>query len=669
MDIKRSFQKITEMGVGAIAIGALVLAGCGGGGGGISDFLGGPGSTALSVVALLGQFSPGAHVRVKDNTGTVIVSGVVDTSGQVKFDSIPAKAAYPLLVEAGANNDTYFDEHTGAIQTISVAGNAYAIRAFVPSAAVSQVGVTTLTEIAAGGLVDSSGAPLTGITPASAIGANTAVGQMFGIADPTIPPTIVSGVGATNTVASLGSTIAADQYALKLAALSNMAAASGVTAQAVAQQLSVGLNINPATSAAPTLSATAIVTSMQNSIKALASLNTNATAIANAMSIPAAATTLSALTQGAALVAQNALTSDPSASLSSIIAAAQLSASSVAAAISNGTSPASAVANTGTALTAVNDLIAAGMSSGGGLRVLKSQGQGLQGAASSVTMAEVTTLTAGSTAGTYIATKAKYQLTNGAWTSATYGNYVLTASGWVLGNDGVTAVNNYDGTVTMTDNKYGTYTVNVLEENMTGMPLYGYSGTPPSTSTYPAGSSFFEGMGGVSSQDSYQLWSNGGVTNMSGVALTSLPVIGTDSFCANGYVFTPITPKPASGDNYNLMGVVFGLGGCTATNISSVTTPSSIPVATVLLQTKATGINSTNVIIATATYTYNELNNCILGVAGGAVQVGCPTGFNVSSGGVAGFIPAGSPITSAINLYNKTAMDKQLLVNSLPSLP
>ena len=151
MEIKRGIRKLAELGIGAIAIITLILAGCGGGGG-IAALS--PASDVISVVALLGQFGQGATVRVRDRNYNLLDSKKIDATGKVQL-SVPTNAATPLLIEAGVNGDTYFDEKTGLIQTISgVGANAGAIRAFVPSTAVSQVGVTTITEIAAGGLVD-----------------------------------------------------------------------------------------------------------------------------------------------------------------------------------------------------------------------------------------------------------------------------------------------------------------------------------------------------------------------------------------------------------------------------------------------------------------------------------------------------------------------------------
>ena len=325
--IKHSIRKITELGIGAIAIVTLILAGCGGGG--VASLS--PLSDAISVVALLGQFSQGATVRVRDRNGNVLDTQKIDATGKAQL-TVSHSAPTPLLIEAGITGDTYFDEKNG-IQTISGVG----IRAFVPSTAVSQVGVTALTEIAAGGLLDASGNPKSGITAASAIGANTAVGQLFGVADPTIQPTVVSGVGATNT---LGST-SADQYALKLAALAYMAGtgqnAADTNAQDVAHTLSANLNAGTGTSAA------SAVQSMQTQLLTTNLVsNAQASTVASALTIPVSTTTLSTLTGVASSYALSA--ENNGSSISTIISVAQNAASSVEADLNQGLSAASAVA-------------------------------------------------------------------------------------------------------------------------------------------------------------------------------------------------------------------------------------------------------------------------------------------------------------------------------------
>lgn len=140
-----------------LIIGSIVggmLSGCGSGGGGSSgsSSSSSPKSVPdirLSITPSLGQFGEGATVKVKTINGDLIKSGQVDTSG-VAVINIPASTTYPLLVEAGINGDQFFDEKLKEMVTIELpAGANAAIRALVPFPR-TDIGVTTLTEIAVG---------------------------------------------------------------------------------------------------------------------------------------------------------------------------------------------------------------------------------------------------------------------------------------------------------------------------------------------------------------------------------------------------------------------------------------------------------------------------------------------------------------------------------------
>lgn len=679
MKIKSNIRKIAELGIGAIAITTLILAGCGGGGG--SSAL----STGLSIAASLGQFSQGTTIRVTGaNKQTSTNTVGADGKAKVTIDGLTA----PLLVEVLPDSNktiSFYDEKAGKIvSSVLSTTNTPAIRALVPdiSAAVTAgVGVTALTEIAVGTLVDNTGALPATISIASAIGANKVVADNYAVSDVLLPPTLIAS-GVTISTA----TAPADVYALKLAALANMAA-PGVNALGVTQALRDDAN-HSVPMPAGVITGTDGATGVGGAINAMNAAMANAATSIAAPSVLTAAQAIilpqpkvTDLAAAAATYAQAAATATSTQSapptLAQLFAAINNAESALITYLTNNpgatqvaaaSSVLSTAAATASSVAAVNDLIATGMSAAG-LQSYQGSQAALAGAGSGVPVGDVTNLTAGPTAGSYTAkdTTYAYSYTSGTWaadTTGKYSNYVLTASGWVLDSHGGTALNNNDGTITLTD-KHGTYTVGVFETRMDGQPLYGSSVTTPTY--FPANSLFFYGGGGVSSQDLYELWTNGGVTDLNGNALTSLPSIGT-GVCANGFVFTPITPAPTTGDNYNLMGVVFGSGGCTAANISGVTGTSSVPLATVTVQTKATGLNSTSVILITTSNTYaSEVNNCILGIAGGTVQVGCPSQFN--GGGSGGFTPKGTPIYSSIESHNKTAMDAELQANGLPPLP
>ena len=237
--IKHSIRKIAELGVGAIAIATLALAGCGGGGGS----LGGAG-TFISVAALLGQFQTGTQINVIDASG-VPATGVVDSTGKatVQLTGLHSPLLVSVLPAPNSNNTIYFyDEKLGPQSAVLPTGTA-AIRALVPNGPAAgttlSVGVTPLTEMAVGYLVQnhaitSSGSLAASATPALATAAANAVGSIFGMSASAVlsAPTII---GASNVqVTDLASP--ANQYALKLAALANMAT-TGNNALTVSQAL------------------------------------------------------------------------------------------------------------------------------------------------------------------------------------------------------------------------------------------------------------------------------------------------------------------------------------------------------------------------------------------------------------------------------------------------
>jgi hypothetical protein len=210
--------------------------------------------TQLSISPSLGRFKEGSRVRIKDKNGTEIGAGTTNASGVASI-AVLTNSAAPLLVEAGINGDFYFDEKLGidvAISGISSVG----IRALVPDhTAVSQVGVTALTEIAVGSLATASGVLPSNLSAASAVGANTAVEQSFGINNLLLPPKLIDSVSA---VQSLGSTTEAEKYAVALAGLANMAG-TGTNENALTVAHRLRDNLNGIAGAAPASSVQAVV--------------------------------------------------------------------------------------------------------------------------------------------------------------------------------------------------------------------------------------------------------------------------------------------------------------------------------------------------------------------------------------------------------------------------
>jgi hypothetical protein len=326
MEIKRDIRKIAELGIGAIAIFTLTLAGCGGGGGGSSavNTNSSPGTgPALVVYPGLGKFTDGATVRVKDKLGNLLDTRLIINGVATLY---PNSSAYPLLIEAGINGDTYYDEKLQVLQTITgVSVNSGAIRALVPFSTVSQVGVTTVTEIAAGGLVNSTtGIPNANITPASAVGANATVGQIFGVPDPLLPPTLVSSAAEVN---ALTNSTSANAYAVILAGLAGTAT-GGSNAQGVATSLSTTLNAST-----DTTTISAAITRLQRVLSTLASNNptdaisTASTAVSNAIPAVPTSGTLSTIAATVSAAAQAASSLTPA----SVITIAQNAASTTAA--------------------------------------------------------------------------------------------------------------------------------------------------------------------------------------------------------------------------------------------------------------------------------------------------------------------------------------------------
>ncbi|TAJ79921.1 MAG: hypothetical protein EPO42_05345 [Gallionellaceae bacterium] len=253
MQLKPAIRKATELGIALTAVATLVLAGCGGkssSGSAAADM------TTLSISPSLGRFSQGASVRIRDRSGIQIGSGYTDASGVASI-AVPTSAQAPLLVEAGLNGDRYYDEKQGLF--VSVSGvNGVAVRALVPDhAVVSQVAVTALTEIAVGTLANASGVLPANLSAASAVGANTAVEQSFGVNNLLLPPKLV---GTPADIAALGSTAPADMYAAKLAGLAYMAG-TNEDALKVAHRLRANLS-----GATPASSVAAVITAMNTAL-------------------------------------------------------------------------------------------------------------------------------------------------------------------------------------------------------------------------------------------------------------------------------------------------------------------------------------------------------------------------------------------------------------------
>jgi IPT/TIG domain len=330
--IVHTLRTSKKLGLGLTALSALLLTACLGGGGGLS---GGAGGTQVNVAPVLGKFDLGATVRVKDRRGNQIATGKVDANGLAPV-TIPSGTLFPVLIEAGINGDTYYDE--GSNKYVAVSGVAVAVRALVPDLASltagGKVGVTALTEIAVGSL----GATLPAtLNATSAVVANSMIAQSFGVVNLLAAPTLVS---STSGVVALGATGAADQYALRLAALAKLAKPAGAGMPAedalmVTHRLRDGLN-----KATPTENLNAVVVALNAAITAL-----NTTAVQTPLVAPNAQTVLADLQTAANFAIAQLTGSNAAATLLAIEAASMNSMSFFDTDLKNGVLLATAKAN------------------------------------------------------------------------------------------------------------------------------------------------------------------------------------------------------------------------------------------------------------------------------------------------------------------------------------
>jgi hypothetical protein len=592
---------------------------------------GGGGSTAATAAAGTNtvNVTPGKGLMYGATVTITDTAGLVLGTGTTTGAgfagiAIPSTATGPFVVSVSCL--TAACTYFDEKTGLSVTGSAAmpALQAVVPGV-VANIGVTAATNAAAQYALNTGAA----LTATSIVAANTTVATQLGLPgiDILTPPTII-GTAAAYTAAKAGTT-AADKLASLSAAFAM--SASGVSAmQAIADY--------------------------GNAWKVAAM--TPASGVVMPATINAAA--MIAATSGVA-----GMTGIPTATIPNV-------ASTVAAAGTAATA----------SITATNNLIAAGTSTTG-LRAYNQQ----SALSSASAVATVTTLAAGATAGSYNATGVIDRLVGGAWSAAIIGqgrSYMLGTAGWVLDNGSFTAVNNNNGTITTTSPVEGTYTVTIQETVLDGMLV----NPAPATATFPVGSRQYVGLGGVTSKATFGLGFGSQVTDMSGVALTALPTIGT-AFCANGFAFNPITPLTqtlatsqgaAIGDNYEILGL--NGGSCTAAAITTGmlnalgVTPGLMGMGFATVTTMTTGItatpsvgyisrvgaNTANAFSVTNAVSLTNLNACIMGVPAGVAKVGCPL-----NGKGQGFTPAQTPIPFAV--LNKKAFDGLLTANGFPVLP
>jgi IPT/TIG domain len=292
------WHAIPKRGFAVTALATLLLSACLGGGGGLS---GGAGGTQVNVAPALGKFELGATVRVKDKNGRQFTTGTVGANGLASL-TIPSGTLFPVLIEAGLPNEKYYDERSQGLVAVSGVGvSGVAVRALVPDLASltagGKVGVTALTEIAVGTLTNAQGVLPASLSIASAVAANTSIAQSFSVSSVLVAPTLV---GSAADLAGLTSS-AADQYALRLAALANLSgvgvgAVTGEDALMVTHRLRDDLKL-----ATPQQNLTAVVTALNT---AIGNLNTATNAPKVLLPVPATTLTLPDLITAASYAIQ-----------------------------------------------------------------------------------------------------------------------------------------------------------------------------------------------------------------------------------------------------------------------------------------------------------------------------------------------------------------------------
>lgn len=651
MKIKSKLRSAAELTVSMTIIASL-LAACGGGGGGTAATAA---ATTNTINVTPGKgIMIGALVTIKDALGNVLGSSTTTASGVAPVN-VPATATGPFVVTVSCPAGcTYFDEKT--LTTVSGSATMPVLQAVVPGVT-ANIGVTAATHAAAQ-YAQNTGAPL---TPTSIAAANDTVATLMGLPTGTnilTPPTIISNA-ATYNAAKLGTT-AADL-------LANLSAAF-------------------ATSAASGVNAVQAIADYGNAWKIAAMTP------ASGVIMP---TTINAASLVAATSGVGGTTGIPVATIPNVAATISATITSIA----------SSTAATSSFLT---DISTGGMREfmPGGQYVqvnFNASGVPVGAPVTQTWYATGRTITATLANGIYTVTHTIKELVNRVWTaiSPTSNNaattYVLGTTGWVDSKTlPVTFSISANGTAT-TNNAFGipgSYNMAICSADVSGRAIGGGGGASAvwsacnmnllggasavqmavvgtgvdangfaaninasgvqatsyvvPTGTFPTGSKkYLVAPVGNSASDIYHLWSSnmvwGGATDANGAAMTALPA-NNQTFCANGYVFTPIAPAPAAGaDNYNVYGT---MNGCTASSITAgLLNPA---MGTVLLGNQAIGNTTVGIITANNPMNMGFLNNSILGIAGGKVLVGQK-------------YPAGTPL-SVINgplmqMANKTAAD------------
>jgi hypothetical protein len=611
MQLKSALRKSAELGIGLTAVTALILAGCGGGGGSTSTNTTNN-KTPTAAVKITTTVTPGkgimvgAIVMIKAADNTTVLGTATTTAAGTADVSISSTATGPFIVSVSCPAScTYFDEKTVAM--VSGSASAPAMLAVVPGTAETNIGVTAATNAAAQYAI--AAGPL---TTTSVVAANNVVIAnlgLTGITDLLTPPTIISS-SATLSAAQAG-TSAADKLANYSASIA--IAASGVSA-----------------------------------IQAIADYGN---AWKQAAITPASGVVLPATINAATLVANApTFTVTPIANVTTQVSVASAAAASAVAAVNSWIAEVSVPGNASGYWEQTYSANAAAAASG--IQTTDVHGQ-------------VTTVTVFGNTLTFSGSDKR--LVNGAWVADTDPEvtYELNSTGWLLDAQGGTAVNNLDGTITVTPTGHASSVESVTLTDISGTAIP-CNNAACTLITYPVGSREYFTLQ-VNPADHYTLSSGSTqfptkVTNMSGVALTALPA---GAFCVQegpgAQILKPITPAPAAGaDNFN----IYGAWSCSATEIANqnanIAAGGGAFQGTAFLTVHQTG-NSVVPSVGLVTLTSPAalaavpwMNNKIIGLRAGQMYSGYMD-------------PAGT--FGHINGKNKTALTAYLTANGRPALP
>lgn len=262
------------------------------------------------------------------------------------------------------------------------------------------------------------------------------------------------------------------------------------------------------------------------------------------------------------------------------------------------------------------------------------------------------TATAGATAGLYNVSVTVKEQASGVWASKTlatetYPTYLLTSTGWSIPNGNATWQRQADNIrFTVSDETSTNATWHITEQDLSGTPLFDANGIQQGT--YPQGSVKYVATSQFQN-DRYRLFNDpwNVVTDSTGAALTALPA-NTATFCVGGTVM-----KPTTGGNYDVFFTAYtSTGGCTNQEITNALATTAA--GTVHAVSVNTGLGGVSVYLIDSSATLPFMVNNILGVVTNKVYAG--------SKSLAGE-------SRSKWLFNKTALNAELVANGLSQLP